>query len=73
MDIIIICIVIGILSFITGFIIGKFATHDGLFLVDDSEFGTTRWTLDVNFDPETITNKKWIRLKVKKMEESSCE
>lgn len=69
----IVYIIFCILLFLIGFIVGRFEKSDGLFIVDDSEFGITRWTLDVNFDPSTITNRKWVRLKVKKMDKSSCE
>lgn len=53
-----------------GILIGRVCSRfDGLFLVDDSDEETTRWTLDVRIDPKTIPNKKEIRLQVKKMTE----
>ncbi len=51
-----------------GFLIGRASKKfDGIFVVDDSDYETTRWTLDMKTDPESIPNKKEIRLKVKKM------
>lgn len=59
-----------IAAFFAGVIVGRSMIKiDGLFIVDDSDYETTRWTLDVWVDPKTIPNKKNVRLKVKKMDE----
>lgn len=53
---------------IIGFLIGrKRSKFDGIFIVDDADYETTRWTLDMKIDPKTIPNRKEIRLKVGKM------
>ena len=69
MDILLyILVVLGALC--VGVFIGRTTLKvDGMFIVDDSNDETTRWILDVNFDPKDIPNKKEVRLKVRKMTE----
>lgn len=63
-------VLIGAFLFGVGFIIGRIGRKtDGMFIVDDNDEKTTRWILDVKIDPETIPNRKEIRLKVRKMSE----
>lgn len=66
---IVLCILIGVVGVFTGFFIGRKGTMDGMFIVDDTNDETTRWILDVKIDPNTIPNKKEIRLKVQKLTE----
>lgn len=68
--IILLCVLIGIGMFCIGLFVGRKTTKiDGMFLINDSDDENTRWILDVKIDPETIPNKKEIRLKVRKIDE----
>lgn len=50
-----------------GIFIGRASIKiDGLFIVDDNDYATTRWVIDVK-DPQSIPNKTNVRLKVQKM------
>lgn len=56
-----------ILGFLVCFVVMKcFPKVDGLFIVDDSDEEKTRWILDMKNmeDPENITKKKRVNLKV---------
>lgn len=67
---VLIYVLIAVGAFCIGVYIGRKRTkNDGLFIVDDSDDKTTRWTLDVKIDPKEIPNKKEIRLKIIKMDE----
>lgn len=69
-------ILIAIGSLLLGWSLGmSYRKMDGLFILDESDPNMQRWILDVHVDPETIANKKEIRLKIAKMNnnESSCE
>lgn len=69
MDIIIL-VLIGSLLFGIGYVVGRIGRKtDGMFIVDENDTETTRWILDVKIDPQTISNRKEIRLKVRKMSE----
>lgn len=70
MTYVILNLIMASLCLIIGIAIGrKSSKYDGRFIVDDSDYETTRWTLDVDIDPKTIPDKKEIRLKVYKMTE----
>lgn len=67
-------IVSGILGLFIGIYFGKkMKKYDGLFIVDDSNDQKIQWILDVTIDPESIPTKEEIRLKIKKLDKSSCE
>lgn len=56
-----------LLGFLCCFLLSKcFHPYDGLFIVDDSSEEKTRWILDMKNmeDPENITKKKRVHLKV---------
>lgn len=56
-----------ILGFLCCFVFMKcFPKFDGFFIVDDSDEEKTRWILDMKNmeDPENITKKKRVNLKV---------
>ncbi len=64
-------IFIGLVAFCIGLFIGKASPGmDGMFIVNEDDTEVTRWILDVNIDPNTIPNKKEIRLKVRKMSDT---
>lgn len=42
-----------------------FIRVDGTFVIDDSDPNTTRWTLQMNTDPDYISKKKIIHMRVK--------
>lgn len=53
-----------------GIFIGRVTVKvNGRFIVDESDENITRWTIDVDFDPKELPDKKEVRLKVCKMEE----
>lgn len=61
--------------FILGLLIGAgcyilllkvFARVDGVFIIDDGDSETTRWTLEMRSDPYKISEKKMVHLKVTK-------
>lgn len=43
-----------------------FIRVDGIFVIDDTDPNTTRWTLQMNTDPNNISKKKIVRMRVKK-------
>lgn len=68
MDILYFLVIAGTLCI--GFFIGRLTKKvDGRFIVDNSDGDKTRWTIDVDFDPETLPKKKEVRLKVYEMTE----
>lgn len=59
--------------FILGLILGSgcyillshvFSRVDGVFIVDDGDPETTRWTLEMKTDPYKIAEKKMVKMKV---------
>lgn len=63
--------------FILGLILGSgcyillskvFTRVDGVFIVDDGDSETTRWTLEMKTDPYKIAEKKIVHMKVQKVE-----
>lgn len=57
-----------ILFIISGFVIGYLISRcDGLFIIDDSDENVTKWIIR-GVDPEKITKKKTLVLKVKKID-----
>ncbi len=58
----------GIAIFFIGFFAGRgFTKVEGLFIIDDSDEETQRWTLDAKIPPEEISKRKKITFKVKKV------
>lgn len=67
MNIIIGCLLLSFGSLLIGIGIGRICRKsDGLFIIDDSDDQKTQWILDVTIDPDKISSKKEIRLRVKK-------
>lgn len=69
------CMAIAVGSLLFGWSLGlMYKKCDGLFILDESDPNMQRWILDVHIDPETIADKKEIRLKIAKMDnKGSCE
>lgn len=66
-----ICFIIGAAI---GFFISKLTRKvDGLFIVDDSDFSTTRWKIDVHTDPSKIPEKKTLYFQVIKTADDQAD
>lgn len=58
--------------FILGLVLGLgmhillrvFIGVDGVFIIDDGDPTTTRWTLQMKTDPREISKKKYVKMKV---------
>lgn len=58
--------------FILGLVLGLgmhillrvFIGVDGIFIIDDGDPSTTRWTLQMRIDPMELSKKKYIKMKV---------
>lgn len=61
--------IIGLVGVAIGsYLIGQSSVkNDGLFIIDDSGEETTKWIIDIRVDPLTLSNKKIVRFKVKKI------
>lgn len=58
--------------FISGLVLGLgmhillrvFIGVDGVFIIDDGDPTTTRWTLQMRTDPNELSKKKYIKMKI---------
>ena len=53
-----------VIGFIAHLIMSTRRKYDGMFVVDDSDEETTRWTLQYDGDPTEIPKKKFVLFRV---------